>query len=709
MNALLPALRHRTAIALALGAAFCSTSVVAAPDQTLSIVQNGENVGSVVAKTEGSHVSVDYMVDNNGRGPKHAEEIDIGANAIPVAWQIHGTSLMGGQVEEEFAVKAGTAVWKSQADAGSTEFDGPALYVVNDGSPWALGVYARALLADEDHTLPTLPAGSMSLTKLETNSFGVADQAISVTAYRLDGVDINPNYLMLDDDGQLFATVKDADVAVRKGYEDEAERLVTLASDYEVARIEGISSRVAHRFQQPVRIRNVHVFDPETGKRSALSTVVTMRGKITRILPGDGGPVPEDEVAIDGDGGTLYPGLHDMHYHANLSSGLYSLAVGVTSTRDMGNNNPFLQDILTRIDARKIASPSITPNGFIEGRSPFSARYGKVVATLEEGIEAVHWYADRGYYQVKFYNSLNPDFVKPLAAEAHRLGMGVTGHIPAFYSPDRAIVDGYDTIAHMNQLMLGWILDPSEDTRTALRLTAMRRGATLDLSSDRVQHTVQLMKEHGTSLGTTTAIIEKLMVSRAGRGSEASDDFIAHTPIGYQRYLKRSFVSIPDEATDTAYMKGADKMLEVMDMLHSEGIQMLPGTDDAFGFLLPREVELYARSGMGPAEALKAATIDSARYLGREAQTGTIEQGKLADLVLVPGDPLEDITLIKHPSMVMHDGAIFYPAEIYEALNIKPFSPPPSVTMASVEPAGLDASAAAMSLLGGGHDHHEYD
>ena len=72
-------------------------------------------------------------------------------------------------------------------------------------------------------------------------------------------------------------------------------------------------------------------------------------------------------------------------------------------------------------------------------------------------MKAVHWYADRGYREIKIYNSFNPDWMKPVAAEAHRLGLGVTGHVPAFSSPDRVIADGYDTIAHINQLMLGWL------------------------------------------------------------------------------------------------------------------------------------------------------------------------------------------------------------------------------------------------------------
>jgi imidazolonepropionase-like amidohydrolase len=122
-------------------------------------------------------------------------------------------------------------------------------------------------------------------------------------------------------------------------------------------------------------------------------------------------------------------------------------------------------------------------------------------------------------------------------------------------------------------------------------------------------------------------------------------------------------------------------MLEVINMLHWNGIPVLPGTDDPNGFMLLREVELYAQSGMGSAEALRAATLGSAEYLQRTRELGTIERGKLADLVLVAGDPVKDVAVIKRPRMVMKGGAIFYPSEIYSALNIAPFSTPPAITV----------------------------
>ena len=257
--------------------------------------------------------------------------------------------------------------------------------------------------------------------------------------------------------------------------------------------------------------------------------------------------------------------------------------------------------------------PHIIPSGFIEGRSPYSARVGFIPETLEEGLRDVHWYADRGYLQIKIYNSMNPEWVKPLAAEAHKLGLRTVGHVPAFTTPDRMIEDGYNEVTHINQLMLGWLLAPGEDTRTPLRLTDMARAADLDLADPKVRHTIDLMKAHNTGLDTTAVIVERLMMSRAGQVAEGDAAYLDHVPIGYQRYRKRSFVNFKDDAEKARYDKAFAKVIETLALLHREGIRLWPGTDDATGFTVHRELELYAKLGMTPGEVLRVATFDCDR------------------------------------------------------------------------------------------------
>lgn len=656
-----------------------------ATTEKLSILSNGEKVGTLVVETEGDHAVVDYRIDNNGRGPKHREDLTFSEDGVPIAWTIRGTSLMGGSVDESYRWTAGRAQWHSQADTGSTGAKRPPLYIVNDDSPYAIWVYAQAALAQPDHAIAVLPSGRISLEKLQTLTIGEGAAATEVTAWRLTGVQLNPSYLLLDKQQKLFALFgPSADgITIREGYEASVPRLARLGEELETARSLDLQRKLAHRFAAPVRIRNVRVFDPQTGTLSPLSTVVVMRDTITQVIADDRLPAPEDEVLIDGEGGTVFPGLHDMHSHATLPSGLMYLAAGVTATRDMGNDNGFMQNLLSQIDSGDVAWPRIVPNGFIEGRSAYSARFGFIPSSIEEALKDVRWYADRGYAEIKIYNSMNPDWVKPIAAEAHRLGLRVTGHVPAFDTPDRVIADGYDSIAHLNQLMLGWILRPEEDSRTPLRLTAMSRAGSLDLNSPPVQETVRLMKQRGVALDTTAVILEQLMMSRAGQVPIGQEDFLSHMPIGFQRYRKRSFVTIANKAEAAAYQSGYEKMLETIGMLHRQGIRLLPGTDDATGFSVQREIELYVKAGLTPAEALRAGTLGAEEFFRRTDRLGSIVQGKLADFVLVPGDPTRDITAIRRPRMVMLGGTIYFPSEIYSALGISPFTTAPAIRAAA--------------------------
>jgi hypothetical protein len=650
--------------------------------ERFSVVANGETVGHVIAVRSGNKIDVDYAVLENGRGPKHTEHLVLGAAGIPISWTIEGTSLMGGPVHEEMSFKDGMQSWISQAEKGEVQTATPKLYLVNDGSPWTLGLYASLLKKAPGGALDVLPSGRLKAQKVRHIGAGPEAFPIALDAYELSGVGLTPQLLLLDAQGRLFATMSEGSAVVREGFEKDFHALQKLDESLAVEVLAALQNKVAHVYEAPIRIRNVHLYDPQTRTTGGAVSLVVFRGTITTVeAEAPGAAPPSDELVFDGDGGTLVAGLHDMHSHNTLWSGVFYLAAGVTTTRDMGNYNSFLLDLRKRLDAGEIPGPHIIPSGFLEGRSPYSARIGIIPETLEEGLKDVHWYADRGYLQIKIYNSMNPEWVKPLAAEAHALGLRVVGHVPAFTTPDRMIEDGYDEITHINQLMLGWLIAPGEDTRTPLRLIAMGRAADLDLDSAKVRHTVDLMKTHHTGLDTTAVTLERLMMSRAGQVQEGDAPYLDHVPIGYQRYRKRSFIPFKDEADKARYEKAFAKLMETLAMLHREGIRLWPGTDDTTGFTVHRELELYAKLGMTPGEVLRIATLDCDQYLTRDQRYGSLERGKRADFFLVPEDPTKNISAVRSIRMVMKDGVIYYPQELYQALGIKPFAPPPLVSM----------------------------
>src|SRR5207253_670566 len=134
-----------------------------------------------------------------------------------------------------------------------------------------------------------------------------------VTVYELSGIDLNPEEVVLDARGRLFA----AGGVIRAGYEGELPKLAKASREIAQARAEDARKQLAHRFAGPVRIRNVRVFDPVSLKLSGPSQVVVFGERIATVTPEDGKPSPKGETVIDGQGGTLVPGLHDMHSHTS--------------------------------------------------------------------------------------------------------------------------------------------------------------------------------------------------------------------------------------------------------------------------------------------------------------------------------------------------------------------------------------------------------
>jgi hypothetical protein len=668
-----------TSAAIAALAAVLATPA-SAETQRYSVIFGGNNVGHLNAEGEGEQASIDFDYKNNGRGPTMKERVRLDAQGLPVAWDISGTTTFGSKVEERFARNGAGATWTDATGPGTAAQAGRALYVAQSGSPWSAGLYARAIMKAGGESIAAMPGGTLKLTRGETLAMQGQGGPLQVTRYELGGIETAPETILLEADGDLFAYVSPRQVIVRAGYEGEAERLKTLAAQWSTDRFVAIGKKVAHRYGAPVRIGNVRVFDPKTETLSGPVSVLVTENRIASI--GAAGERKAGEVAIDGAGGTLIPGLFEMHAHTSQEGALLNLAAGVTTMRDMGNDNAVLDKLIERIDAGVIAGPRIVRAGFIEGKSPFSANNGILVDSEAEAVAAARWYADRGYWGVKSYNSMNPAWIPAMVKEAHARGLKVVGHIPAFATADQMIEAGFDEIIHINQFMLGWVIQPTEDTRTLFRLTALKRLPGLDLNSPKVQRTMGLMVDRKVPIDVTLGIHENLLLNRDGRVPRGAVDYIDHLPIGTQRGLKQAWIDTSAPGDDAAYRGAYDKVVQTIRMLNDRGVLIVPGTDTGGSFTFHRELELYQDVGMTPARILRRATHDMARYVGQEAKLGSIEPGKLADFFLVPGDPTRDFEAIKRISMVAKDGTFYYPAEIYPEFGIKPFAPAPAVTLA---------------------------
>ncbi|MFQ3595846.1 MAG: amidohydrolase family protein [Sphingomonadaceae bacterium] len=647
-----------------------------AATERFSILFQAVKAGFLEATTEGDTVRITYDFKNNGRGPTIAETLTIGADGLPRQWAIDGSTTFGNRVAERLDIAGGIARWTDST--GSAESPKPALYIAQDGSPWALGLYARAALA-RGGSIAALPTGTLLAERGPSLAVTGQSGPLQVTRVTLTGIDLNPTTILLDPDDALFALVTPRFLMVREGFEGEAERLQGLASEWTAERLNRIARQVARRPDRPIRFTNVRIFEAATGTLSGPAAVVVEGNRIARIEAATTRPRAR-EVVIDGEGGTLIPGLFEMHGHIGDTTALMNIAAGVTSVRDMGNDNDVLARLIDGIAAGELVGPRILRSGFIEGKSPFSALNGIVVDSEERAVEAVRHYAARGFWQIKIYNSIDPAWVPAMVAEAHRLGLRVSGHVPAFTTADAMLEAGYDELTHSNQLMLNWVLKPGDDTRTLLRLTALKRLADFDLSGPAPQRTLALMESRKVVHDPTLTILEALMLNRNGEIPPGAADWFDHLPPGAQRSQKRALADIADAQDDAAYRGAWETTLAVMRELHRRGTLIVPGTDYGGGLWLHRELELYTRFGMTPAEVLTRATRDMARYTGQE-DLGEIAPGKLADFFLIAGNPLEDLSATKFTRAVVKDGTLYFPDEIYPFFGMRPLAARPPVAV----------------------------
>ena len=651
---------------------------LAAETITYRVLFAGDDVGHMIVNEHDNQLAIDFDYKQNGRGPTMAEEITLNDNGFPVDWTITGTTTFGSSVDEFFRVEDGVARWQDSTGTGEAVVDDMRFYINQDGSIYPAGLLAQVLLADDDQRMDVFPAGEATIVERDTMAFDGADGKRDVTAYEILGLSYNPQLVMLDQDGRFFATASPRFSMVREGYEAADQRLRDYAEKLSTERFVEIQSQVARNYDAPVRIRNVRVFDPERLALTRPMDVLVYGNRVASVQT-TGGPLTEGEVVIEGEGGTLVPGMYEMHGHIGQGNALLNVAAGVTSVRDTGNENAVLEDLVNRINDGIIAGPRITRSCFIEGKSEFSAATGETVATLEEALYMVRWCGVRDFHQVKLYNSMKPEWAETLVDEAHRLGMRVAGHVPAFSTANAMIEAGFDEITHANQLMLGWVLEDGEDTRTLFRFKAMKRFPSLDAGGEEVQYTISRMVERNVAHDPTIAIHEHGLTAVNGEPAPMARAVIDHLPTNEQRSLKSELFGTESEEERAEYVAAFEFILDVLSRLHERGVMLLPGTDLGGGVAYHRELELFEKIGLTPAEVLRRASYDMAVYLEQEEDLGSIEKGKYADFFLVPGDPTQDLNQLRQIRMVVSDGVVYFPTEIYPWFGIRPFSEVPEV------------------------------
>ncbi len=673
----LPALPLALALAMAVAAAFSAPAQAATTTTFLIIAENGKQIGQQVVEREDDGLTkVRFIYKDNGRGPELTEQFRVGADGTMTEYAVKGNSTFGAVVDERFERKGDLASWKSTSEQGQKTVSGPAAYVPLNSSFEVGSAAITALAAAPGGKLALLPSGTLAQRVLDSMEVRGADgRTQTVQLLAQTGIGLSPSFMWATTGAtpRLFGVVIPGFANIlEQGWQANVPAMAERQKAAESKMLADVAAQLQHPLSGLTVVRNARVFDSDKATLGAPSDVYVLRGRITAVLPA-GAPVRGAVNEIDAAGRVLLPGLFDMHGHVDRWSGALNLAAGVTSVRDMGNDNAQLQLMLDETSGGTLLAPQVVPAGFLEGESPYSSNGGFVVKDLAQAKNAIDWYAEHGYPQLKIYNSFPHAILKETVAYAHSRGMRVSGHVPAGLRAQQAIDAGYDEIQHINQVMLNFLVTPATETRTLQRfILPSEKVAGLDFQSKPVKDFVATLARKKIAIDPTLATFAFLK-QRDGDINEPFAPIAEHMPPDVRRGFSVGTMKIADAATLKRYEQSYAKMVQFVGILYRAGVPIVAGTDELAGFTLQAELVMLVRAGLTPAQALQVATKNGALYTRTSHERGSIAPGKLADLVLVDGDPTRDIADVRKVAAVITRGYLVYPHEIDAALGIVPF------------------------------------
>jgi imidazolonepropionase-like amidohydrolase len=596
----------------------------------------------------------------NLRGQKFEmdEALTPGSDGMIQAVTVRGFT-PNGDAAETFAIAGGQASWKSQVDAGQAAYRAPAMYVPA-GGVFALNTVAlvEALVRSPDKSVVLLPGGKATAERLTELQVGEGANRKTVVCWAISGLGNSPFPAWTTQDGKFFGAVVGL-AFLPVGYEGAMDAMNSAQDTAMAARSPALVKALLKTPAGPVAFVHVRAF--VDGKRFIEDeTVIVDKGLITRIGPAASTAVPKGAQIFDGKGKTLVPGLWDSHMHVgDDSTGPMLLSLGITSARDPGNDNALTVARAERRAKGELLSPKVYPSSLIDGKGPNTAQVATVATTLDEAIAAMRKAKAMGFTGVKFYGTFNPAWVAPAAAEAHRLGLHVHGHLPAGMRTHEAIDAGYDEVTHIYFVMMEAMPDDVVKTSNGInRFEGTGRYAKdVDLNADPMKSLIAKMAAKHISHDPTLVVAEGLFVPENGDLSPAYAPFVGTLPPATERGFRQGGFTVPKDLTRADYRKSFKKLEELVMAMHKAGVPIVAGTDGT-GMELVRELELYVEAGFTTEDALNAATLAPAHNVGVDKTTGSITVGKSADLVLVEGDPSKRIGDVRNTRVVMMAGQL---------------------------------------------------
>ena len=660
-------------IFIGLVTAFAAIAQVSAGQRSDAILIQGNPAGTQTVKTDPAGIThVEYSYNDRGRGDHITAIWKLNAAGVPIKYDAHGNDYMKAPVEERFEIKDGRADWKNRSEKGEKVISGEAFYVPANPPPEFFGVLARALLKAPAHNLPLLPAGEASIEETGKLAVEGASGKADLVQYRITGLGFTPQAIWLDHNGDTAASVSSWFSVVPAQY----QRAIPQLQEAQQAADNAWSARLAHDLAHVPKadlvIRNARLFDPRDLSVTPGMSVLVRGDRIVRVAPnGDIKPSADAEI-IDAHGRFLMPGLWDNHQHFSDIDGPLDLANGVTSARDMANDTDTFLKRVARFDNGTELGPRVLKAGIIDGTGELAGPTKMRVDTAKQAIQDVDWYADHGYVQIKIYSSVKPELVPIIADHAHARGLRVSGHVPAFMSARQFVEDGADEIQHINFIELNFLFPEVKETRNRDRFIKVAEHAReFTPNKPEVREFIAFLKQHHTVLDPTMGAFEGLFCGDPALVMPGLESIAPRFPPQVRRELLSGALEVP-KGKEAAYREAFPAMLRLLKALYDAGITIIPGTDSLAGYMLHHELELYVRAGIAPAEVLRVATLTPALVMGVNKDRGVIAPGKLADMVLIDGDPTQNMRDINKITTVIKGGKVYDPVAVEKALGIAP-------------------------------------
>ncbi len=499
-------------------------------------------------------------------------------------------------------------------------------------------------------------------------------ETLTVAGTRMHGFTVSgliwgQECLWMDDAGRLTALVStDAEFdhfeAVREAYASHLSEFISAAVPANLRALNQLTAGSVSSRPAILAIVGVTIEDVTGAAPIRDGVIVIDHGVITAQGPRHSITIPQNATVLDAAGKYAIPGLWDMHAHyEQVEWGPIYLAAGVTTVRDCGNELDFIRVLHDALDQHDHSSigPHLEFAGIIDGSGPMSA--GAILAdTPEQARAEVIRYRDAGARQIKIYSSVKPEVVQAITAQAHALGLTVTGHVPTGMTVLEALKDGMDQINHLGYFIPYF----SKSVQGADGKPDRKVPLELDFEGERGKELIAALKQDRTVVDPTMVVYEAFQPTEPLDKLEPGMAFLPPE--------LKSALEIPADAS-AVNVRFREAALGTLRKLHEAGIRIVAGTDQSIpGHSLHRELEIYVEAGFTPLEALQSATIVPAQSLGLDATAGSLAPGKRGDVVLLDADPLQDIRNTRRIWRTVAAGTVYEPAPLWRSVGFLPYS-----------------------------------